>query len=71
EGLPWMLDDPYVQVILQAPPSTDCVPGPKEPEQAPPLPDFVPELVYPELVYPELVYPEFMPPEDKVLPAEE
>ncbi|GJW07896.1 hypothetical protein Tco_1570319 [Tanacetum coccineum] len=30
-------------------------------EQAPPLPDFVPEPVYPE----------FMPPEDEVLPAEE
>ncbi|GJW22731.1 hypothetical protein Tco_0033353 [Tanacetum coccineum] len=55
EGLPWMLDDPYVQVILQAPPSPDYVPGPEEPEQAPPLPDFVPKLVYPE----------FMPPEDE------
>ncbi|GJV51266.1 putative reverse transcriptase domain-containing protein [Tanacetum coccineum] len=61
EGLPWMLDDPYVQVVLQAPPSPDYVPGPEEPEQAPPLPDFVPEPVYPE----------FMPPEDEVLPAEE
>ncbi|GJV34907.1 hypothetical protein Tco_1407384 [Tanacetum coccineum] len=61
EGLPWMLDDPYVQVVLQAPPSPDYVPGPEEPEQAPPLPDLVPELVYPE----------FMPPEDEVLPAEE
>ncbi|GJS66754.1 hypothetical protein Tco_0681318, partial [Tanacetum coccineum] len=61
EGLPWMLDDPYVQVVLQAPPSPDYVPGPKEPEQAPPLPDLVLETVYPE----------FMPPEDEVLPAEE
>ncbi|GJV58584.1 hypothetical protein Tco_1459589 [Tanacetum coccineum] len=61
EGLPWMLDDPYVQVILQAPPSPDYVPGPEEPEQAPPLPDFVSELVYSE----------FMPPEVEVLPAEE
>ncbi|GJU14515.1 hypothetical protein Tco_1142481 [Tanacetum coccineum] len=33
----------------------------EEPEQAPPLLEFVPELVYPE----------FMPPEDDVLPAEE
>ncbi|GJT30629.1 putative reverse transcriptase domain-containing protein [Tanacetum coccineum] len=40
EGLPWMLDDPYVQVTLQAPPSPDYIPGPKEP-QSPPLPDFV------------------------------
>ncbi|GKF48310.1 hypothetical protein Tco_0141561, partial [Tanacetum coccineum] len=61
EGLPWMLDDPYVQVVLQAPPSPDYVPGPEEPEQAPPLPEFVPELVYPE----------FMPLEDGVFPAEE
>ncbi|GJW12054.1 putative reverse transcriptase domain-containing protein [Tanacetum coccineum] len=61
EGLPWMLDDPYVQFILQAPPSPDYVPGPEEPEQAPPLPDFVPKPVYPE----------FMPPEDEVFPAEE
>ncbi|GKC96632.1 hypothetical protein Tco_1162074, partial [Tanacetum coccineum] len=61
EGLPWMLDDPYVQVILQAPPSPDYVPDPEEPEQAPPLPDFVPEPVYSE----------FMPSEDEVLPVEE
>ncbi|GJZ35510.1 hypothetical protein Tco_0581327 [Tanacetum coccineum] len=32
EGLPWRLDDPYVQVVLQAPPSLDYVPGPEEPE---------------------------------------
>ncbi|GJT41667.1 hypothetical protein Tco_0941532 [Tanacetum coccineum] len=42
EGLPWMLDDPYVQVALQAPPSPDYIPGPEEP-QSPPLPDLVPE----------------------------
>ncbi|GKE55580.1 hypothetical protein Tco_1494765, partial [Tanacetum coccineum] len=61
EGLPWMLDDPYVQDVLQAPLSPDYVPSPEEPEQAPPLLDFVPEPVYSE----------FMPPEDEVLPAEE
>ncbi|GKF91548.1 hypothetical protein Tco_0275249, partial [Tanacetum coccineum] len=44
-----------------APPSLYYVPGPEEPEQALPLPEFVPEPVYPE----------FMPPEDDVLPAEE
>ncbi|GJY29106.1 hypothetical protein Tco_0404873 [Tanacetum coccineum] len=60
EGLPWMLDDPYVQVALQAPPSPNYIPVPKEP-QSPPLPDFVPEPVYPE----------FMPPEDEILPAED
>ncbi|GKE36352.1 hypothetical protein Tco_1459757, partial [Tanacetum coccineum] len=61
EGLPWMLDDLYVQVVLQAPPSPDYVPGSEEPEQAPPLPDFVLEPVYPK----------FMPPEDEVFQAEE
>ncbi|GKA56632.1 hypothetical protein Tco_0755704 [Tanacetum coccineum] len=60
EGLPWMLDDPYVQVALQAPPSPDYIPGPEEP-QSPPLPDFVPKPVYPE----------YMPQEDEVFPAEE
>ncbi|GKE08640.1 hypothetical protein Tco_1412191 [Tanacetum coccineum] len=60
EGLPWILDDPYVQVALQAPPSPDYIPGPEEP-QSPPLPDFVPEPVYPK----------YMPQEDEVFPAEE
>ncbi|GKE49614.1 hypothetical protein Tco_1480872, partial [Tanacetum coccineum] len=60
EGLPWMLDDPYVQVTLQAPPSPDYIPGSEEPH-SPPLPDFVPELVYPE----------YIPQEDEVFPAEE
>ncbi|GKC18607.1 hypothetical protein Tco_1020757, partial [Tanacetum coccineum] len=44
-----------------APPSPDYVPGPEEPEQAPPLPEFVLETVYPK----------FMPLEDDVLPSEE
>ncbi|GKC78126.1 hypothetical protein Tco_1128900, partial [Tanacetum coccineum] len=48
-------------VVLQAPPSPDYVPGLEEPEQAPPLLDFVPEPVYSK----------FMPPEDEVFPAEE
>nr|GFA49913.1 hypothetical protein [Tanacetum cinerariifolium] len=39
--LPEMLEDPYVEVALQAPPSPDYIPGPEEPEQAPPLPDYV------------------------------
>ncbi|GJS23826.1 hypothetical protein Tco_0452458 [Tanacetum coccineum] len=60
EGLPWILDDPYVQVALQAPPSSDYIPGPEEP-QSPPLPDFVLEPVYPE----------YMPQEDEVFLAEE
>ncbi|GJW57727.1 reverse transcriptase domain-containing protein [Tanacetum coccineum] len=57
-GLPWMLDDQYVQVALQAPPSPDYIPGPVEP-QSPPLPDFIPEPVYPE----------YMPQEDEVFSA--
>nr|GFC00350.1 hypothetical protein [Tanacetum cinerariifolium] len=37
-----MLDDPYVEVALQAPPSPDYIRGLEEPEQAPPSPDYVP-----------------------------
>ncbi|GJW85882.1 putative reverse transcriptase domain-containing protein [Tanacetum coccineum] len=40
--LPYIPEDPYVEAALQAPPSPDYVPGPKEPEQAPFLPDYVP-----------------------------
>nr|GFB32931.1 hypothetical protein [Tanacetum cinerariifolium] len=40
--LPEMLEDPYVEVALQAPHSPDYIPGPEEPEQAPPSPDYVP-----------------------------
>ncbi|GJY21211.1 hypothetical protein Tco_0393777 [Tanacetum coccineum] len=60
DGLPMMLEDPYVEAALQAPPSPDYVSGP----EYPPLPVYVPYI-------PEPVYPEFMPPEDDVLPAEE
>ncbi|GJS96162.1 putative reverse transcriptase domain-containing protein [Tanacetum coccineum] len=60
DGLPMMLEDPYVEAALQAPPSPDYVPGPEHP----PSPVYVPYV-------PEPVYPEFMPPEDDVLPAEE
>nr|GFA49358.1 hypothetical protein [Tanacetum cinerariifolium] len=40
--LPKMLEDPYVEVALQAPPSPDYIPGPEEPKQAPPSPDYIP-----------------------------
>nr|GEZ89274.1 hypothetical protein [Tanacetum cinerariifolium] len=40
--LPEILEDPYVEVALQAPPSPDYIPGPEEPEQAPPSPNYVP-----------------------------
>ncbi|GJV32415.1 reverse transcriptase domain-containing protein [Tanacetum coccineum] len=49
--------------IFQDPPSLDYVPGPDEPEQAPPSPIYVPFVSEP--VYPELLV------EDDVLPAEE
>nr|GEX44318.1 putative reverse transcriptase domain-containing protein [Tanacetum cinerariifolium] len=39
-----MLEDPYVEVSIQAPPSPSYIPGPVEPEQAPPLPNYVPGL---------------------------
>ncbi|GKB31194.1 putative reverse transcriptase domain-containing protein [Tanacetum coccineum] len=57
DGLPMMLEDPYVEAALQAPPSPDYVSDP----EYPPSPKFVPEPVYLE----------FMPPEDEVFPAEE
>nr|GFD53806.1 hypothetical protein [Tanacetum cinerariifolium] len=40
--LPKMLEDPYVEVALQAPPFPDYIRSPEEPEQAPPSPDYVP-----------------------------
>nr|GFB09548.1 reverse transcriptase domain-containing protein [Tanacetum cinerariifolium] len=39
-----MIEDPYVEVALQAPPSLDYMPGPEEPEQAPLSPDYIPGL---------------------------
>nr|GFB21507.1 hypothetical protein [Tanacetum cinerariifolium] len=50
--LPEILEDPYVEVALQAPPSPDYIPGPEEPEQAPHSPDYVPD---PEHVDDEIV----------------
>ncbi|GJX97631.1 hypothetical protein Tco_0353429, partial [Tanacetum coccineum] len=42
---------------VDAPPSSDYVSGPQEPEQAPPSPVYLPYV-------PEPVYPEYIPPED-------
>ncbi|GJZ12716.1 hypothetical protein Tco_0547946 [Tanacetum coccineum] len=50
--------------IFQDPPSLDYVPGPEEPEQAPPSPIYIPFVLEP-------VYPEFLPVDDEVFPAEE
>nr|GEX64327.1 putative reverse transcriptase domain-containing protein [Tanacetum cinerariifolium] len=71
-----MLEDPYVEVALQAPPSPDYIPGHEEPEQAPPLPDYVPrpehaddEIVVKDQPYAEDVSstsqsPEYVPESD-------
>nr|GFB38963.1 hypothetical protein [Tanacetum cinerariifolium] len=40
--LPEMLEDPYVEVALQAPPSPDYILGPEEPEQALASPNYIP-----------------------------
>nr|GEW18419.1 hypothetical protein [Tanacetum cinerariifolium] len=66
DGPPVTPEDPYAYVIaaFQALPSPDYVPGPEEPEQAPPSPVYIPYV-------PDPVYPEYIPPEDDVLPAEE
>nr|GFA63635.1 hypothetical protein [Tanacetum cinerariifolium] len=42
------------------------MPGPKKPEQAPPLPDFVPVLVYPEFI---LLEDEILSAEEQPLPT--
>nr|GEX95132.1 hypothetical protein [Tanacetum cinerariifolium] len=43
--LPEILEDPYIEVALQAPSSPDYIPGPEDPEQAPPSLDYSPEYV--------------------------
>nr|GFC44902.1 hypothetical protein [Tanacetum cinerariifolium] len=45
-------------------PAPDYVPGPEEPEHAPPSPVYIPYVPEPE-------YPEYILPEDEVFPAEE
>nr|GEZ44402.1 hypothetical protein [Tanacetum cinerariifolium] len=66
DGPPVMPEDPYAYVVaaFQALPPPDYVPGPEEPEQAPPLPVYIPYVLEP-------VYPEYIPPEDDGFLAEE
>nr|GFB60310.1 hypothetical protein [Tanacetum cinerariifolium] len=66
DGPPIMPEDPYAYVVaaFQALPPPDYVPGPEEPEQAPPSPVYIPYV-------PKPMYPEYIPPEDDVFPAEE
>nr|GFC05700.1 hypothetical protein [Tanacetum cinerariifolium] len=58
--LPEMIEDPYVEVALHAPPSPDYIPGPEEPEQAPRSPDYVlsPEHADDEIVAEDQPYVE-------------
>nr|GEY14460.1 hypothetical protein [Tanacetum cinerariifolium] len=56
-GMPMDPLDPYSQLIMEAPPSPDYIPGP----EAPPSPDYI--------LRPE--YLEYLPPADDVFPAEE
>nr|GFD20701.1 hypothetical protein [Tanacetum cinerariifolium] len=58
--LPEMLEDPYVEVALQAPPSPDYIPGPEEPKQAPPSLDYIsgPEHADDEIVAEDQPYVE-------------
>nr|GEZ10850.1 hypothetical protein [Tanacetum cinerariifolium] len=65
-GPPVRPKDPYIYVVaaFQALPPPDYVPGPEEPEQAPPSPVYI-------LYVPKPVYPEYIPLEDDVFPAEE
>nr|GFA70517.1 hypothetical protein [Tanacetum cinerariifolium] len=58
--LPEILEDPYVEVALQAPPSPDYIHGPEEPEQAPPSPDYIlgPEHANDEIVAEDQPYAE-------------
>nr|GFB62542.1 hypothetical protein [Tanacetum cinerariifolium] len=59
DGPPLMPEDPYAYVVaaFQALPPPDYVPGPEEPEQAPPLPFYIPYV-------PELSDPDEDPEED-------
>nr|GEU55321.1 hypothetical protein [Tanacetum cinerariifolium] len=56
-GMPMDPLDPYEQLVMEAPPSPDYIPGP----ETPPSLDYIPG--------PE--YPEYLPPADDVFPAKE
>nr|GFB63270.1 hypothetical protein [Tanacetum cinerariifolium] len=59
DGPPVMPEDPYAYIVaaFQALPPPYYVPGPEEPEQAPPSPVYIPYV-------PKPVYPEYIPTED-------
>nr|GEY58096.1 hypothetical protein [Tanacetum cinerariifolium] len=80
-GMPMDPLDPYVQLVMRAPPSPDYIPEP----EAPPSPDYIPgpeALPSPDYIpgpeappspdyIPGPKYPEYLPPADDMLPAEE
>nr|GFC90068.1 hypothetical protein [Tanacetum cinerariifolium] len=77
-----MIEDPYVEVALQAPPSPDYMPSLEDPEQAPPSPDYIPgpehadnEIVaedqsYAEDALPIAQSPEYAPSAEEMKPFE-
>nr|GEW50944.1 reverse transcriptase domain-containing protein [Tanacetum cinerariifolium] len=78
-----MIEDPYVEVALQAPPSPDYMPGPEEPEQAPLSPDYIPgpehaddeiaaeDQPYAEDASPIVQSPEYVPESDFEMHSED
>nr|GEV72193.1 hypothetical protein [Tanacetum cinerariifolium] len=80
-GIPMDPLDPYVQLIMEAPPSPDYIPGPEAPPspdyiprpEAPTSPDYIPGPEAPPSpdYIPGPEYLEYLPPADDVLPAEE
>nr|GFB86364.1 hypothetical protein [Tanacetum cinerariifolium] len=68
-GMPMDPLDPYVQLVMKAPPSPDYIPGP----EAPSLPDSIPGPKPPPSpdYIPGPKYPEYLPPADDMLLAEE
>nr|GFA58610.1 hypothetical protein [Tanacetum cinerariifolium] len=68
-GMPMDPLDPYVQLVIEVPPSPDYISRP----EAPPSPDYIPGPEAPPSpdYIPGPEYPEYLPPADDVLPAEE
>nr|GFA10980.1 putative reverse transcriptase domain-containing protein [Tanacetum cinerariifolium] len=68
-GMPMDPLDPYVQLVMEAPPSPDYIPEP----EAPPSPDYIPEPEAPPSpdYIPRPEYLEYLSPGDDVFPTEE
>nr|GEW95842.1 hypothetical protein [Tanacetum cinerariifolium] len=68
-GMPMDPLDPYVQLLMEAPPSPDYIPG----TEAPPSPDYIPgpEATPSPDYIPGPEYLEYLLPADDVLPVEE